>query len=67
MSDEGAVERPIYSKFKHTDESHATALFGISCDEGWRESIVCTGMYEWAADWLLGQIQGKPYANERRP
>lgn len=43
---------PIYRKVEDID-SGATKLFFIVCDEGWRESIVCERMYEWAADWLL--------------
>ncbi len=53
--------RPIYRKVEE-GKGKATQIFMIVCDEGWRESIVCTGMYGWAADWLLRQIQGKPYA-----
>lgn len=59
---------PVYRKvlYKGPPE-HATPLWLISCDEGWRSSIVCEGMYEWAADWLLEQIQGKPFAPTNRP
>jgi len=59
----GTVETPLYRKvlYKGPPE-HATSLWFISCDEGWRTSIVCNGMYEWTADWLLEQIQGKPFA-----
>lgn len=67
--DSAAVEsgtelHPRYSKVEETP-AKATRTFMITCDEGWRESIVCSGMYEWAADWLLEQIQGKPYASSR--
>ena len=58
-------ERPIYSKVEE-DTHKATKTFMVVCDEGWRESIVCSGMYEWVADWLIEQIQGKPYANPRK-
>lgn len=61
----GTPERPVYSTFRQ-DEPSATAFYGVVVDEGWRSSIVCTGMYEWAADWLVGQLQGKPFAPERR-
>ncbi len=59
---DGSEESPIYRKvlYKKPPE-HATPLWLVSCDEGWRQSIVCEGMYEWAADWLLSHIQGKPY------
>jgi hypothetical protein len=38
-----------------------TPTFLIVCEEPDKESIVCGGMYEWAAGWLIEQIQGKPY------
>lgn len=65
---EPTVETPVYRKvlYKGPPE-HATPLYLINCNEGWRESIVCTGMYEWTADWLLEQIQGKPFAPQHRP
>ena len=65
---EGSVEVPRYFKvlYKKPPE-HATPLWLISCDEGWRQSIVCEGLYEWTADWLLEQIQGKPFAPNQRP
>jgi hypothetical protein len=59
-------ERPLYAKLPEPDPG-ATQLWFITCDEGWRSSIVCERMYEWAADWLVGQLQGKPYAPEHRP
>ena len=65
----GSQNKPIYRKFKQ-DDGAATPHFGISCDEGWRESIVCEGMYEWAADWLVDVLQGRPYTDAqlgRRP
>lgn len=65
MGMNASVENPIYRKFKQ-DEHAATEHFGITCDEGWRESIVCTGMYEWVVDWMLEQIQGKPFAEAPR-
>lgn len=49
--------RPYYAKFK---EEESASFWGVTVDEGWRSPILCTGMYEWAADWLIGQIQGKP-------
>jgi hypothetical protein len=52
---------PVYRKVEE-GKGGATKTYMIVCDEGWRESIVCTGMYEWAADWLLSIIQSRPYA-----
>ena len=62
MQEQPSQECPHYRKVLE-DNGNATHTFLIACDEGWRESIVCTGMYEWAADWLVDQIQGKPYGN----
>ena len=61
----GSEESPIYKKVPH-DDGWATQLWFITCHEGWRESIVCERMYEWAADWLIEQIQGHPYATEEQ-
>lgn len=54
----GTPVKPVYRKVAQ-DDGKATQLYLIACDEGWRESIVCTDMYGWAADWLIGQIQGR--------
>ena len=59
----GTTEHPHYRKIE--DQSHATKLFFIVCDEGWRESIVCSGMYEGVADWLIEKLQGNPFAPDR--
>ena len=60
---DASPERPNYWKVAEEKPSPvATQTWMIVCDEGWRESIVCNRMYEWAADWLIKQIQGKPYA-----
>lgn len=61
----GSEETPVYRKVAH-DDGWATQLWFIVCHEGWRQSIVCERMYEWAADWLIAQIQGRPYASERQ-
>jgi hypothetical protein len=60
----GSPEKPEYRK---VEEYGTTPTFMIVCDEGWRESIVCTRMYGWAADWLIGQIQGKPFPKSSSP
>lgn len=68
---EGTPEQPIYKKVRQSGPvgapEPATTVFMVTCDEGWRSSIVCTDMYEWAADWLVEQIQGKPFAPGTRP
>jgi hypothetical protein len=47
--------------FRKVEEDHgATPLFMIVVDEGWRESILCIGMYGWAADWLLAKLAPHP-------
>lgn len=56
----GTEDKPVYRKINE-QRNTATEIYMIVCDEGWRESIVCTGMYAWAAEWLLEHIQGKPY------
>lgn len=61
---EATEERPIYRK--RPMQSAATRLYLIECDEGWRTSIVCTGMYEWAADWMLETLGRQPFAPGRR-
>lgn len=55
----GTPEHPYYSKALQ-DDGHN---WMITCNEGWRESIICSGMYEWTADWLVGILQGRPYAS----
>jgi hypothetical protein len=59
-------ESPVYAKVAQDEDWRATKLFMITVDEGWRSSIMCTGMYEWAADWLVSVLQGKPYAPSAR-
>lgn len=55
-------EAPLYRKTPGGNN-----LWMVTCDEGWRESIVGSGMYEWAADWLVGVLGRRPYAPETRP
>lgn len=62
---QAAAENPVYRKVLE-ENGNATKTFMIVCEEGWRESAVCEHMYEWAADWLIEQIQGKPYAPGKR-
>ena len=56
---DASIERPIYEKVEQQDNK-VTRLFMITVDEGWRQSILCTDMYEWAADWLLGVLSHRP-------
>ncbi len=63
-SDESTQEKPHYY---YSEEGEGSNLFVVKCDEGWRISVVCSGMYEWAARWLVAQLQGKPYAPGLRP
>lgn len=55
-------EKPRYDKMMAADGS-----WFIVVDEGHRNSIVCDSMYEWAVDWLVEQLQGKPFAPNTRP
>lgn len=66
MTDQPTPETPVYSKALQAD-SGATPMYSIHCDEGWRSSIVCADMYEWAADWVLGVLGRRPFAPEHRP
>jgi hypothetical protein len=60
LNDSATTEAaPVYRKVPH-DDGWATQLWFIVCDEGWRETIVCERMYEWAADDLLGVLNRRP-------
>jgi hypothetical protein len=60
---EPTPQRPVYSKFTHDPCAHveasasATTVWGIQVNEGWRSWILCSGMYEWAADDLLARLR----------
>jgi hypothetical protein len=58
-------EHPVWSA--HPDTSGQTGLWHVTVDEGWRTSVACSGMYEWAARWLVEELQGRPFAPGRRP
>lgn len=60
-------EHPVYRKVRESEPGEPGNMFLISCDEGWRSSIVCAAMYEWAADWLLAVLGRRPYAPDTRP
>ncbi len=66
----GSEERPLYAavrvvKVSATDVS--SNEWAVTVDEGWRSTIVASGMYEWSAKWLVDTLQGKPYAKGYRP
>jgi hypothetical protein len=64
----GTVESPVYTKVaRNPAHTSATAMYMVVVDEGWRSSILCDSMYEWAADWLVEQLQGKPFAPGTAP
>ena len=46
--------------FPHPGCGGEARLFMITVDEGWRMSILCMGMYESQADWLLRQLAHRP-------
>lgn len=59
---------PKYTKIpRNPAHTSGTAMYMIVVDEGWRSSILCDSMYEWAADWLVEQLQGKPFAPGKAP
>lgn len=61
----GTPDAPIYAKV--VESSGTGRLYRVTVDEGWRSTGVCSGMYGWAADWLVGLMQGRPYAPDTRP
>jgi hypothetical protein len=54
--------RPRYSKQR---EDGGRNLYCVVADEGWRQRILCDGMYGDLADWLITQIQGRPMPGPR--
>lgn len=66
----GTPDAPTYNKFTHDPCAHveasasATTNWGIQVNEGWRSWILCTNMYEWAADELLARLRD---SNRRWP
>lgn len=61
---QASEERPVYLA---EEDPSGVDKYMVSVDEGWRISVVCSGVYGWAADWLVEQLQGKPYAPGLRP
>lgn len=56
-------QHPVYAKIP---EASGSNLFILQCDEGWRTTVVASGMYEHVADWLISLIQGKPFPHPQR-
>lgn len=65
MSEDASVSHPVYRIVPEPAEG-GTQRYMITCDEGWRSMIVCERMYYWSAVWLLGLIDGAPYAPDTR-
>lgn len=63
---EPTPEHPVYTVVLEESES-VTPRYMIRCNEGWREMIVCEGMYGWAAEWLVGVLGRRPYAEGCAP
>jgi hypothetical protein len=63
---EPTPEHPKYTMVLE-DTGDVTPRYMIRCDEGWREMIVCVGMYRWAAEWLLRVLGDRPYADGDAP
>jgi hypothetical protein len=57
VSETATTEKPEYRKQKQDKGVYATKTFMIIVEEGWREWILCTDMYEWAADGLLNILR----------
>jgi hypothetical protein len=64
--DEPTRERPHYSKFPDPTAHRSSRLFCINVNEGWRSWILCTGMYEWAADQLMERLDN-PFSPWEHP
>jgi len=54
-------EHPVYTMVLE-DTGDGADRYMIRCDVGWREIIVCNGMYRWAAEWMLQVLGNRPYA-----
>jgi len=57
MIPRGTEEKPLYAKVKQ-EPGH---LFMVTVDAGWMSTVLCSDMYEHVADWLVEQLQGKPF------
>jgi len=66
----GTPDAPVYTKRKQDERlglrvvdavmperPTGTQFWSIDVDEGWRTWILCTDMYEWAADELLARLR----------
>lgn len=62
-------EAPAYTKVRQRrDDGTLSSLCMIVCDEGWRTTILCSGVYERDADFLLellGRTSRLPSVRER--
>ena len=53
-------EAPVYRKvYDRRDDGTRSSLCMITCDEGWRSTILCSGVYERDADFLLSLLGRK--------
>ncbi len=59
---EATEDHPVYKRV-HQNDGGATPLFMVVVDEGWRESILCQDMYEWAAIWLVAKLQSRCFVS----
>lgn len=53
-------EAPVYRKVRHEASPAASSLWLIECNEGWRSTVLCSGMYEADADFLLTLLGRTP-------
>lgn len=63
---EPTPEHPEYTMVLE-DTGDATDRYMIRCNEGWREMIVCEGMYRRTAEWLLRVLGNRPYVDGNAP
>lgn len=55
----GTEKIPVYSKFRQ-EGPVASGFYSIEVNEGWRSWILCSDMYEWAADDLIARLTEHP-------
>lgn len=50
--------KPDWSKFcQNPTERHVSKIFGISYQSPIGQHVLCTGLYEYQADWLIAILQ----------
>jgi hypothetical protein len=66
MIERGTEAKPFYAKAQQERDAISTNLWMVTVNEGWRSTIVASGMYEYVADWLVLELQGKVFPRPPR-